>query len=141
MLRTEISFLLENKHQHIIKIEGSYEIVDGNRIGMLMTPVADCDLRTYLDSAEPCTFKQRALLAEGIGCLAAALAYIHARNELHNDISPSNILVSGGKLLFSDFGIARNIYPTSATNESKWGPYVSVNRKVLVQRPLLENHY
>ena len=48
IIRTEILVLRELYHQHKVRICGSYELLDG-KIGILMTPVADCDLRNYLE--------------------------------------------------------------------------------------------
>ncbi len=41
--------------------------------------------------------------------VAKALAYAHARNVVHRDIKPDNILLSGGTAVVTDFGIAKAI--------------------------------
>jgi serine/threonine protein kinase len=38
--------------------------------------------------------------------LARALAFLHEQGIRHKDIKPSNILVHGGNVLFTDFGLA-----------------------------------
>jgi len=97
----EIEILKRLKHLHIAEFVGSY--TDPKYMGLVMSPVADMDLSTYLarDTAsshkELCTF---------FGCLARALEFLHGESIRHKDIKPSNILVHKGNVLFTDFGLA-----------------------------------
>ncbi|KAF2120348.1 kinase-like domain-containing protein, partial [Lophiotrema nucula] len=72
-------------------------------MGLLMTPIADMDLSTYLADAGP---SNRAELRTFFGCLAQGLKFLHERNVRHKDIKPSNVLIHQGSVLFTDFGLS-----------------------------------
>ena len=97
----EIQILKRIKHEHIVKFVGSY--TDSRYIGLIMSPVADMDLSVYLTIIDE---KNRAELRSFFGCLARALEFLHTEQVRHKDIKPSNILVKGGRVLFTDFGLA-----------------------------------
>jgi hypothetical protein len=97
----EIGALKRLKHLHVVEFVGSY--TNEKYIGLIMSPVADMDLSTYLARAD--TARCRALRTF-FGCLVRALAFLHEQGIWHKDIKPSNILVHGGNVLFTDFGLA-----------------------------------
>lgn len=51
-----------------------------------MSPVADCNLKKYLDL--PLTDNRRSLLMTSFGCLVAAVSYLHENRIRHKDIKP-----------------------------------------------------
>ncbi|MFI5227750.1 MAG: serine/threonine-protein kinase [Gemmatimonadales bacterium] len=53
--------------------------------------------------------------------IAGALAAAHARNVLHRDVKPENILFSGGEACLADFGIARAIIQSSGEATTSTG--------------------
>lgn len=67
-----------------------------------MTPVADCNLRQFLDEAEQS--QQKHLLRSFYGCLITAVHYLHQNRIRHKDLKPQNILLKGTKVLITDFG-------------------------------------
>lgn len=105
------------KHKHISKTAGSYQrLADrGARVsGIIMQPVADCDLRAFLgevqwkrDLGRDCA-DNLALLMDAPGCLASGLGYLHKEKVRHKDIKPANILVYNGTFLLTDFGLSRD---------------------------------
>jgi len=97
----EIEILKCLKHRHVVEFVGIY--TDAKYIGLIMTPVADGYLSSYLASATPSTYPE---LRTIFGCLAAALEFLHEHNVRHKDIKPQNTLVSNGKVLFADFGLS-----------------------------------
>ena len=98
---TEIGALKRLKHRHIVEFVGSY--TDLKYMGLIMSPVADMDLSAYLAGANKARYRE---LRTFFGCLARALAFLHEQSIRHKDIKPSNILVHGGNVLFTNFGLA-----------------------------------
>ena len=97
----EIEVLKRLKHCHIAEFVGSY--TDPQYMGLIMSPVAEMDLSTYLARANAVSHKE---LRTFFGCLARALKFLHGERIRHKDIKPSNILVHNGNVLFTDFGLA-----------------------------------
>jgi serine/threonine protein kinase len=94
----EIGALKRLKHRHVVEFVGSY--TDPKYIGLIMSPVADMDLLTYLAGTNTARYQE---LRTFFGCLARALAFLHEQSIRHNDIKPTNILVHGGNILFIGF--------------------------------------
>jgi hypothetical protein len=97
----EIAVLKRLKHHHVVEFVGSY--TDPKYMGLIMSPVADMDLSTYLARADTSRYRE---LRTFFGCLARALEFLHEQSIRHKDIKPRNILVHGGNVLFTDFGLA-----------------------------------
>jgi serine/threonine protein kinase len=75
--------------------------------GILMEPLADCNLDEFLQTFASTPQRDESLLATWYGCLATALAYLHFNLRIrHKDIKPQNILVIGRNVVFTDFGMA-----------------------------------
>ena len=91
------------KHAHIVEILGSYSMSPLSFI--LMKPVADWDLKKYMNS-EGGAVANAASLVQWLGCLAHGLAYIHRKQVKHKDIKPSNLLVHGNNILYTEFDLA-----------------------------------
>ncbi|KAI9776660.1 MAG: hypothetical protein M1839_009466 [Geoglossum umbratile] len=116
----EVKVLERLIHPHVIELVGTY--CQGQRLGILLHPAATCDLETYLDSdyvdlCQSVADRSRGLQAADVRkrklyswilCLSTALTYLHNTKIRHKDIKPKNILVSGGRILFADFGISRD---------------------------------
>jgi serine/threonine protein kinase len=106
----EVRIIKQLNHRHFVKYVASY--TDGQFLGLVMSPVAEYDMRTFLDkmasvsaSNEFRRFKLRDLQSY-FGCLASSLKYLHDKNIRHRDIKPQNILIKDRVVLFTDFGIS-----------------------------------
>ncbi|KAI5365331.1 putative serine/threonine-protein kinase, active [Septoria linicola] len=97
----EIEIMQKFDHPHIAQFVAAY--YQDNALNILISPVAECDLRQYL--SYPDRFPdERQFLPQWFLCLADAVEYIHDLKCRHKDIKPANILISDHKVLLTDFG-------------------------------------
>jgi serine/threonine protein kinase len=80
---------------------------DPSVFAFLMVPVAECNLRKYLQEGAK-RQEKRSFLPNFFGCLSRGLWYIHRQKLQHRDIKPENILISDNKVLFTDFDSSYN---------------------------------
>jgi serine/threonine protein kinase len=86
-------------------LTGNRSYTDPDYVGLLITPVAECDLKTFL-ARRP--VQQFFVLQNAFGCLTAALQYLHEHRCRHKDIKPANILIHNESVVLTDFGISRD---------------------------------
>jgi serine/threonine protein kinase len=112
----EIRILNRLEHRNIVQSVGT--LTTSNATHLLMLPVADYNLSTYLRSSP---------LRRGISesqvygwwvDLTSALDYMHQYSCAHLDIKPDNILIKGNQILFSDFGVSVD-FGTSRLDDNK----------------------
>ncbi|KAF2035712.1 kinase-like protein, partial [Setomelanomma holmii] len=115
---TELQILQRISHHHCIELVASY--TDPRFFGLLMSPVADCNLSIFykdvLGSEE-----NKTILRRFFGCLAHALSFLHQSKIRHRDIKPENILVKGSEVYLADFGISldwENLTRSTTTADS-----------------------
>ena len=105
--QNEAEILRKVKHPHIVTLHGTYR--QGDVYALLFEPAAISDLRSYMDLAELEKITPRHLpidisfLNTIFGCLANALACVHAAGYDHGDIRPGNILVDNDRVFLSGF--------------------------------------
>lgn len=107
----EIRIAAQLQHPNIVPLFDSGES-DGT-VFYVMPYVEGESLRSRLvrDGALP--FDDALAIARD---MCDALSYAHARDVVHRDIKPENVLLSGGRALVADFGIARAF--TSASGDA-----------------------
>ena len=109
----EVEIMRKLDHPHIARFIAAY--YDHNALHILMTPVADLDLRQYLTCPEQYPVEHQWLPTWFIS-LAEALAYMHGKHCRHKDIKPANILISKHKVLLTDFGTSMDFSNTRSTS-------------------------
>ncbi|KAF2834976.1 kinase-like protein, partial [Patellaria atrata CBS 101060] len=102
----ELQALKRIRHRHLITCIGSY--TDKSCFALLMSPVADYEMKYLLRKPDPLSPEEVVCLRNAFGCLATAIAYLHANQIRHKDIKPGNILVREGTVYLCDFGLARD---------------------------------
>lgn len=139
--RKEIEILKRLSHVHIIRLVGTYTHLQF--LGLLLYPVAVCDMATYFedvevfhsqttldsvrknrlaqlglpsDSGEIFSGRSVSFLFSKIGCIITAIEYLHNQRIRHKDLKPPNILLSSDKMWVSDFGSATDFSMLSVSS-------------------------
>ena len=103
--RTEAQSAAGLEHPNIVNI---YDV--GSESGMhyiVMEYVEGVTLKTYIEKKGQLTYKEAVSIAIQVG---RGIEAAHAKNIIHRDIKPQNILISTeGKAKVTDFGIARAV--------------------------------
>ncbi|RSL94902.1 hypothetical protein CEP52_012357 [Fusarium oligoseptatum] len=101
--RNELQNLRKLSHRHLVKYVGSY--TDPRVFAILLLPVADMDLKTFLSRA-PFPQGELSSVREYFGCITAGIAYLHRSLIRHKDITPRNVLIKDNKIFVTDFGLS-----------------------------------
>jgi serine/threonine protein kinase len=162
-VKRELDILKKLSHKHVVTLLGSYTQNNQNNIlGLLLHPVAVCDLRDLLDELDEnqnlawadCSVnfkklmerlgfrddrhKMRERLTRVYGCLANAIQYLHNNDIRHKDIKPRNILLDRDDGLYvTDFGLSRDTTDASSsvTNGNAVGTYKYCAPEVAMSEP------
>jgi serine/threonine protein kinase len=128
LYRDEVDIIRRLKtHHHVIRLFATYKTKEGG--SLLLQPVADeGNLEEYLGKYSEATVfldptsiaMMTRVLKQAFGCLATGLAFIHERGIRHKDIKSSNILIYKGRIIYTDFGAAKDtIKDGECTTEGK----------------------
>jgi serine/threonine protein kinase len=112
----EIALLATMQHPNILPL------VESGQAGMLpyyIMPYADG--QSLRDRLVGVPQMELAEVIDVTRAIAAALDYAHARNIVHRDIKPDNVLLLAGRPVVADFGIARAIVQAGGENLSSSG--------------------
>lgn len=107
--KREVRILEGVVHRHIIQLAGSY--TEKERLYILLHPVAEGNLKEFLKESEPARdVAWENVVKHTFGCLASAVAFLHSREVSikHKDIKPTNVLISQGSPILTDFGLSNS---------------------------------
>jgi serine/threonine-protein kinase len=106
----EIEIAANLTHPHILPLHDSGE-ADGF-LYYVMPYIEGESLRDRLDREAKIPISEAVRLTDEI---SAALSYAHEQGIVHRDIKPENVMLSGGRAVVADFGIARAVSVAGGT--------------------------
>ena len=108
LAQEEVNIMRRLRHQHIASVLLGNK--DLNYYNIFMVPVADCNLRQYLENCTESGYKPASLnpIFQWFGCILNALNHAHNLSIKHRDIKPSNILIKDKTPYLADFGLAKD---------------------------------
>ena len=109
----EIAIAAALQHPNIVPLYDSGGSGDGSVLFFIMPLVSGESLRQRIGRESQLPLPDALAIVRDV---AAALTHAHGVGVVHRDIKPENILLSGGKAMVTDFGIARAV--TSAGDQA-----------------------
>lgn len=121
---------------HLIKVRGTY--TDKKYLVMLLEPVADANMKQYMNRGPLTSATEQKTFRTYFGCLAHTIRFLHDSSieTLHKDIKPENILLKDGRLVLTDFGTA---FDWSKTGQSMTRSNAGDHRTPRYQSPEVAN--
>lgn len=112
----EIEIAANLSHPHVLPLYDSGE-ADGF-LYYVMPYVEGESLRERLDREGKLPVEDVIRITDDV---AAALSYAHERGIVHRDIKPENIMLTGGRAVVADFGIARAVTAAGGARLTRTG--------------------
>lgn len=109
----EIEIAARLQHPHILPLFDSGAV--GELLYFVMPHIPGENLRGLLDREGQLPLRDATRVTSEI---AAALSFAHRQGVLHRDVKPENILISDGRMLVADFGIARMLQAELSTGQT-----------------------
>jgi serine/threonine-protein kinase len=133
--KREIMLAAALQHPHIVGVLSAGEI-DGQPY-FTMPFVEGESLRARIEREGPLPVGRTVSILKDV---ARALAYAHERGVVHRDIKPDNVLLAGTSATVTDFGIAKALLGSIATDpgqqaapQSKTGTTNATSKSILTQ--------
>jgi serine/threonine protein kinase len=128
-VKNEVAILEKLRHRHVINLVGSF--THRKTLGLLLLPVAVCDLGDFLeelDNPEQCSklvcadlgldvnLRDTGLPTDPLlrlqrlfGCISSAVKYLHDVMVKHKDLKPRNVLLTKDSVFLTDFGLSKDM--------------------------------
>src|SRR5713226_4460374 len=103
--RREAQAVAKLRHPNIVHVL-TFDEVDG-RYFLAMDYLEGGTLKDRIETLDPGTLLPPAEVTSIVAQVADALSYAHEQGIVHRDIKPSNIMLSHGRAIVTDFGIAK----------------------------------
>jgi len=106
----EVTTQFRFRHENIVTVHGGYEIEDDGvlEVGLVMERCFGGSLASRLHSGDTPHLQQRLTWALQV---FSALEHVHARNVIHGDVKPENVLLEdnspGARAKLVDFGLSK----------------------------------
>ncbi len=112
----EIKIAAQLNHPNIVPL---YDSGDADDLLYYTMPLVEGEtLRARMNREKQLPLEDALEIIRGIG---DALGYAHSLGVIHRDIKPENILLSGGRAMLADFGMARALNAASGARLTQTG--------------------
>ena len=128
---TEVAIMRKLQHYqnpHIVRFVEAFKCEERQEFSLIFSPVADGgDLYRHLSrlysNHGTLSDEVRLFFSDAVKDLASGLDFIHKTTIRHRDISPRNILIHAGRVLYTDFGVAFDFGAWETSTTASTHPY------------------
>uniref|UniRef100_F6W940 non-specific serine/threonine protein kinase n=2 Tax=Ciona intestinalis TaxID=7719 RepID=F6W940_CIOIN len=134
VVRTEAALLAKLSHPYIVKFHESF--FDKNIFCIISEYCEGGDLADQIEKLEKSDRAFGDQMVEKIAYqLLCALNYLHTKKVLHRDLKPANVLLKGGDVKLTDFGVSKKLGVQEYLTKTLTGTILYVAPEILEEKP------
>ncbi|XP_078493643.1 uncharacterized protein LOC144749266 [Ciona intestinalis] len=134
LVRTEAALLAKLTHPYIVKFHESF--FDKNIFCIISEYCEGGDLADQIEKLEKSDQAFGDKMVEKIAYqLLCALNYLHTKKVLHRDLKPANVLLKGGDVKLTDFGVSKKLDVREYLTKTLAGTILYVAPEILEEKP------